>query len=154
MKRKCVIVLVLSIICSMSACSNINTNNISDSGQNDVANEVSGESGSGENVNDNTEVNADEDEEKMKVDANNRAIIAKAVGIEENDRKMRFILSALNTISAGQIQSAEAAEEDGEKVIKLVAEDGINYCIYLSGSGSVEAVKNLDTGEWPVKSER
>lgn len=152
--KKWVIVLALSVLCSMSACSNRNTNSISDSGQNDVANEVSDESGSGENVNDNTEVNADEDTEKMKVDANNRTIIAEAVGIEENDRTMRFILSTLDTISAGQIQSAETAEEDGEKVINLVAEDGTNYCIYLSGSESVEAVKNLDTGEWPVKSER
>ena len=152
--KKWVIVLALSVLCSMSACSNRNTNNISDSGLNDVANEVSDESGSGENVNDNTEVNADEDSEKMKIDANNRTIIAEAVGIEENDRTMRFILSTLDTISAGQIQSAETAEEDGEKVINLVAEDGTNYCIYLSGSGSVEAVKNLDTGEWPVKSER
>lgn len=152
--KKWVIVLALSVLCSMSACSNRNTNSISDSGQNDVANEVSDESGSGENVNDNTEVNADEDTEKMKVDANNRTIIAEAVGIEENDRTMRFILSTLDTISAGQIQSAETAEEDGEKVINLVAEDGTNYCIYLSRSGSIEAVKNLDTGEWPVKSER
>ena len=152
--QKWVIVLALSVLCSMSACSNRNTNNISDSGQNDVANEVSDESGSGENVNDNTEVNADEDSEKMKIDANNRTIIAEAVGIEENDRTMRFILSTLDTISAGQIQSAETAEEDGEKVINLVAEDGTNYCIYLSGNGSVEAVKNLDTGEWPVKSEK
>lgn len=152
--KKWVIVLALSVLCSMSACSNRNTNNISDSGQNDVANEVSDESGSGENVNDHTEVNADEDSEKMKVDANNRTIIAEAVGIEENDRTMRFILSTLDTISAGQIQSAETAEEDGEKVINLVAEDGTNFCIYLSGSGSIEAVKNLDTGEWPVKSEK
>ena len=120
--KKWVIVLALSVLCSMSACSNSNTNSISDSGQNDVA--------------------------------NNRTIIAEAIGIEENDRKMRFILSTLNTINAGQIQSAEAAEEDGEKVINIVAEDGTNYCIYLSSSGSVEAVKNLDTGEWPVKSER
>lgn len=117
--KKWVIVLALSVLCSMSACGN-----------------------------------ADGDEEKMQVDANNRTIIAEAVGIEENDRKMHFILSTLNTISAGQIQSAEAAEEDGEKVINIVVEDGTNYCIYLSGSGSVEAVKNLDTGEWPVKSER
>ncbi len=148
--KKWVIVLALSVLCSMSACSNRHTNNISDSGQNDVANEVSDEPDSGENVDD----NADGDEEKMKVDANNRTIIAEAIGIEENDRKMRFILSTLNTISVGLIQSAEAAEDDGEKVINLVAEDGTNYCIYLSRSGSVEAVKNLDTGEWPVKSER
>lgn len=152
--KKWVIVLTLSVLCSMSACSNRNVNNISDSSQNDVANGVSDESGSDVNFDDNTEVDADGDEEKMQVDANNRIIIAEAVGIEENDRKMGFILIALDTIGAGQIQSAEAAEEDGEKVINIVAEDGTNYCIYLSGSGSVEAVKNLDTGEWVVKSER
>ena len=152
--KKWVIVLALSVLCSMSACSNRNVNNISDSGQKDVVNGVSDESGSGGNVDDNTEFNTDADEEKMQVDANNRTIIAEAVGIEENDRSMRFILSALDTINAGQIQSAEAAEEDGEKVINIVAGDGTNYCIYLSGSGSVEAVKNLDTGEWPVKSEK
>ena len=152
--KKWVIVLALSVLCSMSACSDRNVNNISDSGQNDVANGVSDESGSGENVDDNAEVNADGAEEKMQVDANNRTIIAEAVGIEENDRKMRFILSTLDTISSGQIQSAEAVEEDGEKVINIVVEDGTNYCIYLSSSGSVEAVKNLDTGEWAVKSER
>lgn len=152
--KKWVIVLALSVLCSMSACSNRNVNNISDSGQNDVANGVSDESGSDVNVDDNTEVNADGDEEKIQVEANNRIIIAEAVGIEENDREMRFILSTLDTISAGQIQSAEVAEEDGEKVINIVAGDGTNYCIYLSSSGSVEAVKNLDTGEWLVKSER
>lgn len=152
--KKWVIVLALSVLCGMSACSNRSTNNMSDSGQNGVANGVSNESGSDKNVDDNTEVNADGDEKKMQVETSNRTIMAEAVGIEENDRKMRFILSTLNTISAGQIQSAVADEENGEKVVNLVAEDGTNYCIYLSKSGSVEAVKNLDTGEWPVKSER
>ncbi len=137
----------------LASCVNIE-DNAAETDNTEIANGVSDESDPDVNVDDNTEVNADEDEEKMQVEANNRIIIAEAVGIEENDRKMRFILSTLDTISAGQIQSAEAAEEDGEKVINIVAEDGTNYCIYFSGSGSVEAVKNLDTGEWVVKSER
>lgn len=152
--KKWVLVLALSVLCNMSACSNGNAKNISESGQNDVVNGGADEPDSGENIDDHTEVNADGDEEKMQVDAKNRTIIAEAAGIEENDRNMRFILGTLNTISAGQIQSAEAAEKDGEKMINLVAEDGTNYCIYLSRRGSVEAVKNLDTGEWPVKSDR
>lgn len=152
--KKWMIVLVLSVLCNMSACGNGNVKNISDSGQNDAVNGGIDEPGSGENIDDHTEINADGDEEKMQVDEKNRTIIAEAVGIEENDRNMRFILNTLNTISAGWIQSAEAAEKDGEKMINIVAEDGTNYCIYLSRRGSVEAVKNLDTGEWPVKSER
>ena len=74
--------------------------------------------------------------------------------IQENHRSLRFILSSLNTISAGQIQSVELVEDNGEKVLNLVSEDGTNYQIYLSKSGNVEAVKNTDTGEWMIQSER
>lgn len=93
-----------------------------------------------------------EEKEEMQVDMINRTIIAKALGVEENNRNIRFILNSLNTIEAGKIQSAEMGEIGGEKVINLVAEDSINYRIYLSRSGSVEAVKNLDTDEWVIQS--
>lgn len=104
-------------------------------------NVVADESASDDNV------NGDED-------AFNRTIIAKALGVEENNRNIRFILSSLKTIDAGQIQSAEMAEENGEKVINLVAEDSTEYRIYLSERRSVEAVKNLVTGEWSIRSDR
>lgn len=50
--------------------------------------------------------------------------------------------------------SLRATEVDGEKVLNLVAEDGTDYRNFLSGSGSVEAVENLATGEWPIQSNR
>lgn len=93
-------------------------------------------------------------EEEMEVDVINRTVIAEALSIDENSRSIRFILSCLNTIGAGQIQSAESIEVEGEKAIDLIAEDGTNYRIYLSGSGGVESVKNLDTNEWLMRSER
>lgn len=92
--------------------------------------------------------------EETEVDAINRTMIAEALHIDENNRSIRFILGCLNTIGAGQIQSAESIVIEGEKTIDLIAEDGTNYRIYLSGSGSVESVKNLDTNEWPIQSER
>lgn len=82
------------------------------------------------------------------MEASNRTIIAEALGVDENNRNI------LDTICAGKIQSAEATEVDGEKVLNLVAEDGTDYRIFLSGSGSVEAVENLATGEWPIQSNR
>lgn len=94
----------------------------------------------------------DWDEEETEVDINNRTIIAEVLGVEEDSRNIRFILRTLNTIKVGKIQSAETDEIDGEKVINLVAEDGTNYRIYLSKSGSIEAVKNLDNAEWPIQS--
>ncbi len=87
-------------------------------------------------------------------DIANRIVIAEAMGIDENSRSIRFILNCLNTIGAGKIQSAESIDSEGEKAIDLIAEDGTNYRIYLSSSGGVESVKNLDTNEWPIRSER
>lgn len=84
----------------------------------------------------------------------NRTIIAEALGVEENNTNIRFILSSLDVINAGQIQSAKLTEIDGEKVINIVAEDGTDYRMYLSRSGTVVAVENLTTSEWPIRSER
>ena len=85
---------------------------------------------------------------------NNRAIIAEALGIDEGSRNIRFILKTLDTIGAGQIKSAEAGMDGGDSYLDITAEDDTVYRIYLTGSGSVDAVKNMDTGEWPIKSER
>lgn len=128
--KKWMIVPVLIMLCCMSACCKENVNNESEATDNDYS------------------------VEEMEVDAINRTIIAEALGVEENNRNIRFILSSLNTINAGRIKSAEVAGVEGEKVINLVAEDGTDYRIYLSGSGSVEAVENLTTGEWAIQSER
>lgn len=144
--KKMITVFAFIVLCWTGVCSNVKENNESEiADSNYSTNVVANESSSDDNAN--------EDEKKMKVDAANRTIIAKALE-EENNRNIRFILSSLKTINAGQIQSAEMAEENGEKVINLVAEDSTEYGIYLSKRGSVEAVKNLVTGEWPISSDR
>lgn len=146
--KKLRIILALILLCSMCGCSGGEANK----GSVDVPNpgnsmsEGSDMSGYGNTV--------DGQEEETEVDAINRTIIAEALQIDESSRSIRFILSCLNTIGAGQIQSAESIEVEGEKAIDLIAEDSTNYRIYISGSGSVEAVKNLDTCEWPIRSER
>ena len=88
------------------------------------------------------------------IDAANRTMIAETMGIEEDNREIRFLLSCLNTIHAGEIKKAKLGEQNDSKVIDIVAEDDTEYRIYLSNSGSVEAVENLSTGEWPMISER
>lgn len=103
---------------------------------------------------DGSAASVDGTEGETEVDAMNRTMIAEALGIAEDSRSIRFILSSLDTIGAGQIQSAESVEADGGKAIDLVAEDGTNYRIYLTRSGGVDSVKDLDTGEWPIRSER
>lgn len=103
-------------------------------------------------VADSNDINDGEEEDA--VDAVNRTMIAEALGIDESSRNIRFIVNGLHTIEAGQLLSAEATEINGENVLNIVSEDGTNYCIYLTGSGSVDAIKNVDTGEWPVISQR
>ena len=94
------------------------------------------------------------DSSDMEAESVNRTIIAEALGIDEESRNIRFLLSSLNTIGAGQIQKAEKGNENGEDVLLVVAEDNTNYCIYLTGSGKVDAVRNMDTGDWVITSQR
>ena len=94
------------------------------------------------------------EQEDVDVEEKNREMIAQALEIETEDRNIRFILAALDTVHAGKLQSAKAIEKDGEKTLEVLAEDGVSYRIYLTGSGSVEAVENLVTGEWPVQSQQ
>lgn len=145
--KKCMIALVFMVLCCMSGCDDSNGKNELET----IAGDVIIEEVADESVSDNNE---DRDREEIEMDAINRTMIAEALGIQDNHRSIRFILSSLNTISAGQIQSVELVEDNGEKVLNLVSEDGTNYQIYLSKSGNVEAVKNTDTGEWMIQSER
>ncbi len=92
--------------------------------------------------------------EESEVEASNRTIIAEALGVEENQRNIKFILGHLNTIGVVQVTKAELAEENGEAVLDLESDNQKKYRVYLSGSGSVEAIKDLDTGEWLIKSEK
>ena len=87
-----------------------------------------------------------------KVDAHNRTLIAEALEVDENDSCLDSTLSILHTIHAGAIQSAKFGFDDPDYVLKIVAEDGTRYQMYLSSGVYVFAVKNLDTGEWPIKS--
>ena len=93
-------------------------------------------------------------EETEKMDAQNRTLIAQALDIPEDARNLKFILNGLNTIEAGSLQSAVYSSENGEDVLDIVSQDGTNYRIYLNSSGSVDAIMNVDTGEWPVSSQR
>ncbi len=92
--------------------------------------------------------------EVSEVERSNRAIIADALGADENARSIRFIMNSLNTINVGRIQSAELTQENGEAVLDLITEDQKNYRIYLTGSKKVDSIKDLTTGEWLITSDR
>lgn len=96
----------------------------------------------------------DSDKEDSEVEKSNRKIIARALHVTRFNSGLPYILNSLAVIEAGQIQSAKTTQVDGEKVLDIVAEDGTEFRIYLSSSGSVDAVKNLTTGEWPIASYR
>lgn len=134
--KKCIIVFILafSLLCFVSACAGKTAEENPDT------------------ITDQPDIEQDAGKEESEVDAYNRSMIAEALGVEENFRGLRFILNSLTVIEAGQIQSAKTTQVDGEKVLDIVAEDGTEFRIYLTSSGSVDAVKNLTTGEWPIAS--
>lgn len=128
--KKRIVVFVFMLLCCMCAC------------------------GKGNKGQETGTVNTNPESETANADEYNRSVIAEAFDGEEDSRNIKFILSSLETIGAGRIQSAECTEVDGESVLHLVAEDGTEYRIYLSESGNVEAVENLNTGEWPLQSDK
>lgn len=83
----------------------------------------------------------------------NAAVVMDALNVKDK-KEVDTIINALNTISAGNIISATPSTENGEKVLDIVSENGAKYRIYLTKSLTVEAVKNTDTGEWVITSER
>ena len=148
MKKKVRIVVFL-MLCCLSGCANEETKNgIETTNQERVSSEIADRSNSDEVI--------DESEEKTKMNEINRTIIAQVLGVEEDHIKIRYILSCLDTIQAGQIQTAEIVEvnESDENVIHIVAEDGTNYQMGLSRGFGVMYVQNIDTGEYPIQSER
>ena len=81
-------------------------------------------------------------------------MIAEALGVDENSRNIKYIIAFLNSLDAGVISDVEFNEnEQNMMTIVFKAEDGTNYKMYLSLSGSPMEVKNLDTGDWPITSE-
>ena len=85
-------------------------------------------------------------------DEHNRQVFAEAMGWDEDTTKLQYYIGICNTIDTGKIQSAVPGQESVDKIIDVVSEDGTNYRFYLSGSDSIMAVKNVDTGDWPVMS--
>ena len=103
-----------------------------------------------------TEETEKKETEKKELDpeteAHNRSLLAEALLVEEDDDDLKYHLNMLNKLDAGKLQSVEYKWVDPDDVLEVIAEDGTTYWMYLSGGFYVEAVKNLDTGEWPFKS--
>ena len=83
----------------------------------------------------------------------NESMIMDALNTDNRD-DVSTIISALDSIKAGNIKSATQSTENNDKVLDVVSEDGAKYRIYLTGNLTVEAVKNMDTGEWVITSSR
>ena len=100
-----------------------------------------------------------QDTNRNEVSASNTNAIAKALGTDPGERNIKYILLTLDTLyqekqraddEAGKIKSAEYQAE--ENAIDVISENGISYRLYLSSNRTVDSVKNLDSGEWPIQS--
>ena len=162
-------VLMLAALCCFSGCgsrSDVKTEKFPDDQSNVSTAAESAETDDQSNVSTAAETASPDDKnntgtaaetaesEESEVDRNNKKIIADALGVEENARNIRFIMNSLNTIPVGRIQSALLTKENGEDVLDLTTEDQKSYRVYLTGSKKVDAVKDLETGEWLITSER
>ena len=88
------------------------------------------------------------------MEADNRAVIAKALGVAEDARNLRFILRGLDSAGTGPVKEALLKEENGGRVLDLTAESGKKYRLYLSARGNIDALLDLDAGEWLIRAVR
>ena len=140
--KRTAILIALAALLSVSACAGHNDPNTANESEASIAT---------------TQHQSDQNDAKdaTMTDAKNRTTIARALGVEEDARQLRFILASLDTIEAGIIQEASlTSASNDEEALDVVAENGTNFRIYLTANGSVEAVQNLSTGEWPITSSK
>ena len=147
MKKAVLAICLAMVITSLGACAKTKKIGTPPAGQSAPATTADSE-GTEVKETDGTET----EETDSETDAHNRAIVAEAMEISENEPGLRYMLSALNTIHAGKIQSAVYYTIYPDRVLDIVAEDGTAFRIYVSGNASVWAVHNLDTDEWPLAS--
>lgn len=83
----------------------------------------------------------------------NRRLIEGMIGQKDDDILIN-ILYALNTVNAGELSAATCSKDGPDVYLDVVAEDGRNLRLLLSQNYLLMAVKNLDTGEWLITSQR
>lgn len=93
-------------------------------------------------------------EEEAETSASNKIMVAEALGIEISDRAVDKIVASLDTIGTGKLQSAVKDIENGEVVLNIVAEDAMEFRLYLSASNNVEAALCTSTNEWVLESDK
>lgn len=92
-------------------------------------------------------------EEEAETSASNKIMVAEALGVDPSDRAVDKIAASLDAIGTGKLQSAVKDIENGEVVLNIVAEDAMEFRLYLSASNSVKAALCTSTNEWVLKSE-
>lgn len=93
-------------------------------------------------------------EEEAETSASNKIMVAEALGVDPSDRAVDKIAASLDTIGTGKLQSAVKDIENGEVVLNIVAEDAMEFRLYLSASNNVEAALCTSTNEWVLESDK
>ena len=93
-------------------------------------------------------------EEEAETSASNKIMVAEALGVDPSDRAVDKIAASLDAIGTGKLQSAVKDIENGEVVLNIVAEDAMEFRLYLSASNNVEAALCTSTNEWVLESNK
>lgn len=93
-------------------------------------------------------------EEEAETSASNKIMVAEALVVDPSDRAVDKIAASLDTIGTGKLQSAVKDIENGEVVLNIVAEDAMEFRLYLSASNNVEAALCTSTNEWVLESDK
>lgn len=107
-----------------------------------------------------TTASATEEETEMTEYISNRELFAEVLSLPADAGQLDRLMAALDYLETGDLQSAELVSEDDPLLypnnyfLYFVAEDGTNYRMIITEHFSIEAVQNVDTGEWVMTSYR
>ena len=86
------------------------------------------------------------------IEVHNEELVAKALGDDVEHFKMDTFHEICKELGTGALLSVEAGEDGPDVYLDIVAQDGTPYRYFYFGSGGLQGVKNLETGEWPYAS--
>ena len=88
------------------------------------------------------------------VETHNRELISELTGVSSTSHDLDYLIGALKKYGAGEIQSIEYVGDPSDMIFDIISEDGTEFKVYLTIYYKVEAVQNVTTGEWLMRSIR
>ena len=81
-------------------------------------------------------------------------MIADTLSAEITDRGVENIVAHLNNLQTGSLDNVKLILEDDQKKLDITTKAGREFAVLINNNYHVEAIMDVQKGEWVVKSEK